>query len=40
MAREPIVEEWHNSITKDAIAEAAQLAIQARRDRPIFPSQH
>jgi len=29
MAWETIIEEWHNSITKEAIAEAVQLASQA-----------
>ena len=29
MAWETIIEEWHNSITKEAIAEAVQLATQA-----------
>ena len=29
MAWESIIEEWHNSITKEAIAEAVQLATQA-----------
>ena len=32
MAWEPIIEEWHNSITQDAIAEAVQLASQALLD--------
>ena len=32
MAWEPIVEEWHNNITLDAIAEAVQLARQALLD--------
>ena len=32
MAWEPIVEEWHSSITKDAIAEAVQLASWALMD--------
>ena len=32
MAWEPIVEEWHNSISKDAIAEAVQLASRALID--------
>jgi uncharacterized protein (DUF433 family) len=29
MAWETIIEEWHSSITKEAIAEAVQLATQA-----------
>ena len=29
LAWETIIEEWHNSITKEAIAEAVQLATQA-----------
>ena len=29
MAWETIIEEWHNSITKEAIAEAVQLASRA-----------
>jgi uncharacterized protein (DUF433 family) len=29
MAWETIIEEWHDSITKEAIAEAVQLATQA-----------
>ena len=29
MAWETIIEEWHNSLTKEAIAEAVQLASQA-----------
>jgi len=29
MAWETIIEEWHNSITKEAIAEAVQMASQA-----------
>lgn len=29
MAWETIIEEWHDSITKEAIAEAVQLAMQA-----------
>ena len=29
MAWESIIEEWHDSITKEAIAEAVQLATQA-----------
>ena len=29
MARETIIEEWNQSITKDAIQEAVQLASQA-----------
>ncbi len=29
MAWETIIEEWHNSITKEGIAEAVQLASQA-----------
>lgn len=29
MAWETIIEEWHHSITKEAIAEAVQLATQA-----------
>ncbi|MDH7485915.1 MAG: DUF433 domain-containing protein [Anaerolineae bacterium] len=29
LAWESIIEEWHNSITKEAIAEAVQLASQA-----------
>lgn len=29
MAWEAIIEEWHDSITKEAIAEAVQLATQA-----------
>jgi len=29
MAWETIIEEWHNSVTKEAIAEAVQLASQA-----------
>jgi uncharacterized protein (DUF433 family) len=30
MAWETIIEEWHDSITKEAIAEAVQLATQAQ----------
>lgn len=29
MAWETIIEDWHNSLTKEAIAEAVQLASQA-----------
>jgi uncharacterized protein (DUF433 family) len=39
MAWETVIEEWHNSITEEAIAEAVRLASQALPERVIDTQQ-